>query len=255
MIKKILLTSIASLLFLSTGMTVCAAPKTMDDGTVFDAEYYANLYPDVVAVYGTEESALYEHYVTYGQNEGRSIAAPIESEITVEAAAEQPVGHPSVSEEFLSNAAAVHNYYRGVPSDKALQADAVAKQIADTVMSNPKYYSDRARVNAAARIVAYYCDNAMYNRDSGSVYYRSPAGVFVEGIYTCAGSTRALGRVLDYMGFSWEHAHEGEYEHQWCNVVMDGYFGYADGMGGFADYGDRENEGISLASVFAAAFR
>lgn len=240
---------------LGSGMTVCAAPETMDDGTVFDAEYYADQYPDVVAVCGTETAALYAHYVTYGRNEGRSIVPPAGWEPTMKVAVDEFPEVFSVSDEFLDNAASVHTYYKGISDEIAAQADAVAKQIADTVMSNPKYRSDRARVNAAARVVAYYCDDAMYGTDDGYVYYRSPAGVFVEGIYTCSGSTRALGRVLDYMGFDWEHAHEGEYQHQWCNVVMDGHFGYADGMGGFADYGDRENEGISLASMFAAANR
>lgn len=32
-------------------MTAYAQPRTMSDGTVFDAEFYASVYPDVVAVY------------------------------------------------------------------------------------------------------------------------------------------------------------------------------------------------------------
>lgn len=46
--------------------------SAVDMGTFFDAEYYAEQYPDVVEVYGTEEEALYEHYVTYGIKEGRN---------------------------------------------------------------------------------------------------------------------------------------------------------------------------------------
>ena len=56
-------------------------------------------------------------------------------------------------------------------------------------------------------------------------------GVFVAGVYTCAGTTRALGRVLDYMGYSWQHVNENKWSHQWCIVTMDGQAGYADGMG------------------------
>lgn len=48
-----------------------AAPKTMADGTVFDAEFYAATYSDVVAVLGTDEAILYQHYVTNGKAEGR----------------------------------------------------------------------------------------------------------------------------------------------------------------------------------------
>ena len=38
----------------------------------FDANFYAQKYPDVVAVVGTDPAALYQHYVTFGCNEGRS---------------------------------------------------------------------------------------------------------------------------------------------------------------------------------------
>lgn len=63
-----LLTIVMTMCF---GMTVFASPKTMPDGTVFDAEYYAKTYPDVTAVFGTDENALYQHYVTMGKAEGR----------------------------------------------------------------------------------------------------------------------------------------------------------------------------------------
>ena len=52
-------------------VNVYAAPKTMADGQIFDAEYYAATYPDVAQALGTDESALYQHYQTYGKNEGR----------------------------------------------------------------------------------------------------------------------------------------------------------------------------------------
>ncbi len=39
---------------------------------VFDAEYYANSYADLKAVYGTDAEALFQHYITSGIKEGRS---------------------------------------------------------------------------------------------------------------------------------------------------------------------------------------
>jgi len=39
---------------------------------VFDAEYYANRYPDLKAAYGMDEDKLYDHFVNYGIEEGRS---------------------------------------------------------------------------------------------------------------------------------------------------------------------------------------
>lgn len=54
-----------------TPITSYAAPKTMADGIIFDAEYYAASNPDVVAELGTDESAMYNHYKMFGQAEGR----------------------------------------------------------------------------------------------------------------------------------------------------------------------------------------
>lgn len=50
---------------------VNAAPKQMADGNVFDAEFYAAAYPDVKAVFGNNEALLYQHYISFGINEGR----------------------------------------------------------------------------------------------------------------------------------------------------------------------------------------
>ncbi len=49
-----------------------AAPVAMPDGTLFDAEFYARRYPDVVEVFGTTDPAvMYRHYQQYGIREGR----------------------------------------------------------------------------------------------------------------------------------------------------------------------------------------
>ena len=130
-----------------------------------------------------------------------------------------------------------HNYYRNETTEQAVMADAVCKYYADEIMVMPELTSDLDRVMAATYIAKTYSDACTYGNDSAG-HYRSPYGVFWAGVYTCAGSTRALGRILDYMGFSWTHANENQYQHQWCELYMDGYFGYADGMGGFAGYGE-----------------
>ena len=58
-----LLSAILSIVMLSgMALTAEAAPKTMPDGGIFDAEFYAQTYPDVAAVFGTDETMLYMHY-------------------------------------------------------------------------------------------------------------------------------------------------------------------------------------------------
>ena len=66
---------VMSFVFLFTTMDMQAAPKTMPDGTVFDAEFYAETYPDVKDAVGSDEPALYDHYVNYGKAEGRKPVA------------------------------------------------------------------------------------------------------------------------------------------------------------------------------------
>lgn len=74
--KKWILIGFLAAVMLQTSMTAFAAPKKMNDGTVFDAEYYAGSNPDVKAVFGTNEQNLYLHYKMFGKNEGRLPVAP-----------------------------------------------------------------------------------------------------------------------------------------------------------------------------------
>lgn len=62
---------ISILLILSLSMNVYAAPKAMSDGQIFDAEFYANTYPDIKAAFGNDEAKLYAHYLQFGKAEGR----------------------------------------------------------------------------------------------------------------------------------------------------------------------------------------
>ena len=69
--KRILIITATLLLSLSFSMTVLAVPQKMADGRIFDPEYYAANNPDVVKVFGTKTSRLYQHYKQYGLKEGR----------------------------------------------------------------------------------------------------------------------------------------------------------------------------------------
>lgn len=73
MMKKKILKTITAVCMatLISSTTAFAAPQTMPDGATFDPQFYANTYPDVAAAMGTDSSALYQHYKTYGQKEGR----------------------------------------------------------------------------------------------------------------------------------------------------------------------------------------
>ena len=130
-----------------------------------------------------------------------------------------------------------HNYYKGLTKAQAEEADRVARDIAKSVMANQSLNTDLKKVRAATKIVAQFCSRAAYGNDEKR-YYRSPYGVFVAGVFTCAGATRALGRVLDFLGYDWQHVNENQWAHQWCVLEMDGEIGFADGQVGMAGYGE-----------------
>lgn len=136
--------------------------------------------------------------------------------------------------------ASAHDYYGNtITAEQAAQADVIAKSIADNVMSNADYTTDLQKVQAAAKIVTAYGAKCKYGNDENK-YYRSPYGVFISGNMTCAGMVRALGRVLDFMGYEYVHVNENEWSHQWIELTMDGKEGYADPSvfpGGLVGYG------------------
>lgn len=80
--KYLLLTTAIMVLGLGS-ITVNAQPKTMPDGNVFDAEFYASTYADVKAAFGTDEKKLYQHYLDFGAAEGRMAVASEQPPVTV----------------------------------------------------------------------------------------------------------------------------------------------------------------------------
>lgn len=53
------------------GGTVMALPMDVEAAEKFDPAFYAATYADVVQVLGTDSQTMYNHYLTYGQKEGR----------------------------------------------------------------------------------------------------------------------------------------------------------------------------------------
>ena len=70
-LKKYVCAFAAVIAAFSVEMSAYAAPEVMPDGSIFDAEYYAQNNPDVVAAFGTDPGLLYQHYRLCGKNELR----------------------------------------------------------------------------------------------------------------------------------------------------------------------------------------
>ena len=71
---------------------------------IFDGEWYASNYPDVVKVYGTDDDALFDHFMTFGITEGRDINAVFDVEKYKEA-------NPDLAEQFGDDYAAYYEHY------------------------------------------------------------------------------------------------------------------------------------------------
>lgn len=123
-----------------------------------------------------------------------------------------------------------HGNPHRIPGD----ANGVARLIADCV-NNSGERTDLRRVQLAALYVNQFC--ALDRYTMSGPYYSKPYGVFIAHEYSCAGSTRALGLVLNDLGYSYQHANENKYTHQWNILMMDGRVGWADGQMGTAGYG------------------
>lgn len=239
--------------------TAFSKATTVYNGVDYKSEYnplyyYLN-YSDLRAAFGTNGDKLIEHWVVFGKKEGRVANRLIgdSTEFVVPTGDTDVVVIPKVKHDN-----------GGMTYDQEIQARSVAKQIANAInkaseesdsskskssssskssksSSKTKEIKDVEKVAYAAGIVKAYCDLGTYTT-KGKIY-RTAYGVFIGGEYSCAGATRALGLILDYLGIDWVHKNINSWEDQWCQVIVDGKEGYGDGISATAGYGKHPNEG------------
>ena len=70
------------------GGATLSVPMHVEAAEKFDPAFYAAAYADVVNALGTESKALYDHYLTYGQKEGRKAYPGAKGGETVEGIAD-----------------------------------------------------------------------------------------------------------------------------------------------------------------------
>ena len=241
--------------------TAFSKATTVYNGVDYKAEYnplyyYLN-YGDLRNAFGANPDKLVEHWVIFGKKEGRVANRLIgdSTEFVV----------PTGDKDVIVIPKTKHDN-GGMTYDQEIQARNIAKQIAEAIenaadagnssgtssassasssskskTSKKKPIKDVEKVAYAAGIVKAYCDLGTYTTE-GKIY-RTAYGVFIGGEYSCAGATRALGLILDYLGISWVHKNINSWEDQWCQVIVDGKEGYGDGITATAGYGKHPNEG------------
>ncbi|MBO6240219.1 MAG: hypothetical protein J6O61_05180 [Butyrivibrio sp.] len=195
----VLLATIMLCSFMST--TVYAAPKTMSDGQLFDAQFYADTYPDVKAAYGYDEEKLYAHYLAFGKAEGRlpyanatATTAPQTNDLvignkdeTAEKQADMQAGYSALPQN-------VKNYY----NKKNIRIYAATREYIGTVNTRQSLgYS-------------YITWDDGGNFISADVYVCGTTSSFMPPVYTLY---HELGHVLDY-GYRYSRNWEGWTEMQ-----------------------------------------
>ena len=222
--------------------------------------YYLN-YQDLRDAYGTDANKLIEHWVVFGKKEKR-VANRLIGDSTEYVVPTGDTGVVIIPKAKHGNG--------GMTYDQEVIARSYAKQIADGInkaieevnaskskssssssskksssssSSDKNKVKDIEKVAYAAGVINAYCAQGTYTTE-GKIY-RTAYGVFVGGEYSCAGATRALGLVLDYLGITWVHKNANTWNDQWCQVIVDGKEGYADAISASAGYGKHPNEGGS----------
>lgn len=226
--------------------------------------YYLN-YQDLREAFGADPNKLIEHYVIFGIREkrvaNRLIGDSVDNIV------------PTGKEDMVVIPKTTHDN-GGMTYEQEIQARSIAKQIADSInrraaeidaqkqaeadekekgKNNGKSSSsskkkkevekikDIEKVAYASGIVQAYCALGTYTTEGQM--YRTAYGVFIGREYSCAGATRALGLILDYMGITWYHKNINQWADQWCQVIVDGEEGFADPTYPLAGYGKHPSEG------------
>ena len=88
---------------------ICTVPSHASDTDDFDAEYYANAYPDLKAAFGYDYNSLLNHWISYGMGEGRTSSTTyVKSSTTYTTAGDKTIyAHWSVN----SYSVTLRNYF------------------------------------------------------------------------------------------------------------------------------------------------
>ena len=216
------------------GMMLCGNPLQVFAAEKFDPAYYAATYADVVNVLGTDVNALYNHYLTYGQKEGRMPYAGAKGGEGVEGIADTTVAvtvEPAATDSIvpLGQLANYKSIKKKMINDEFQAAyDAALGIVQPLVGLGAEEQLTGIMIALRARF-----ENGMAYSTSAN-HYNDPYGYLILGAASCAGSARTTGLCLNMLGYSYEHVNENQWSHQWCRVNIDGTYWICDPYGLYA---------------------
>ena len=217
---KLAALSLGFLLAAQTGLSAAAISS-------FDAAFYAAQYPDVAAVCGNDEGALFRHYLNYGASEGRLPSADgIAGDDTIELTDEQfarlwsPVPIKKLA------------HYKALKRKCTDAEFEQAYQVALSIVQPLVFMDQEDQLYEIATALRSIVDDGSMTYSMDSSHYNDPYGYFIQHTASCSGCARATGLCLDILGIPYEHVNENKYSHQWCRVAMeDGTYWICDAFG------------------------
>lgn len=193
----------------------------------FDPVFYATVYADVAAVLGTDAEALYNHYITCGQKEGRVPYAGAAAGETVDGimAAAGTEEIPVITDTGTINGI--------VPIDKLQNYASLKKKMTDDefqmaynaaleIVQPLVGLSKEEQVIGIMLYLRYMVDSGQMTYSTSYPHYNDAYGYLINHVASCAGSTRTTGLCLNMLGINYEHVHENQWCHQWCRADLDG---------------------------------
>ena len=218
--RKVLVGFIGSvLLVMLVAIPAYAAPEIMPDGTKFDAEYYAETYPDVVEALGTDPAVLYQHYLMFGKAEGRNAVKPPEPEY------HSALDYSSHYKEIIyidgvPDGVSKFDYYMSItcPSGDDLRA------LEDSILEKTGISRDMSDAEKVRRAHDYLCDNHVYGEETKSIRG------YIINRYVCHNYSKDFYDILAAAGMQVEYISGGSKngEHAWNRVWMNDDYYYID---------------------------
>lgn len=177
--KTVVVVMVAFLIGLTVPDSAFAAPEVMPDGNVFDADYYAESNPDVVAVFGNDANILYVHYLNFGKAEGR---LPYQMQVGVQTVAPQQSDLQTIQ---AQQAAALQAQQQAAALQAQQAAALKAQQQAAAVQAQQQAIElPRISINSGDKV--YWTEKGKsYHRDPGCRSFRSNSKIYSGTLSSC----------------------------------------------------------------------
>lgn len=216
-IKRLMaLACMSAVLFFSNNVAYAKVVQ-LENGMIFDSDYYADMYPDLKQAFGYDFDALLNHYINSGMQEGRIAASDESYAALIAQSVLVPIDELENKKSLQKNC-----------TDAEFQAayDAAAQIVTPLVG-----LSREDQLYGIAIQLRLMADIGLVDYSTNAPHYNDPYGYFVLGASSCAGCTRTTGLCLNLLGISYEHVNENQWTHQWCRVNIDGTYWICDAYG------------------------